>query len=229
MGKLIAITGTDCSGKETQTKKLMENLKKEGYKVSYLSCPDYESATGKILQGPCLSKVGNSYFEEGFANVDPKIASLYYAADRRYMLGKINQLLEENDFLIMDRYVESNMAHQGGKMPNQIDRLNFYKWEETLEYDLLNLPRPDLTIFLYMPYEWAMKLLEQRPEKKDAVESDDAYLRNAEKAYLELVDLYRFEKINCADEEKIFAIDEIANKVIRITLEKLKENQKRKQ
>lgn len=229
MGKIIVIAGTDCSGKETQTKRLLENLTKEGYKATYLSCPDYDSPTGKILAGPCLSKFGESYFEEGFSNVDPKIASLYYAADRRYMKNKIETLLDEYDFVIMDRYVESNMGHQGGKLKTTEERIKFYKWEETLEYDLLELPRPDITLFLYMPYNCIKKLLEQREEKKDSVESDDNYLINSEKAYLELVNLYNFELIPCADEDEIFTIDAIANKVVMTTLNRLKENQKRKQ
>ena len=220
MGKIITITGTDCSGKETQTKKLMENLEKEGYKVTYVSFPDYNSPTGKIIAGPCLSKFGESYFEEGFSNVDPKIASLYYAADRRYMKNKIENLLEEYDFVIIDRYVESNMAHQGGKIPKKEKRLEFYKWEETLEYDLLELPKPDMTVFLYMPYKHAMELLEKREEKKDSVEMDENYLRNAEATYLELVNIYNFELINCTENDEILSIEKISEQVKNVTLKK---------
>lgn len=226
MGKIIAITGTDCSGKETQSKKLVENLRQEGYKVEYISFPDYDSPTGKIIAGPCLSKFGESYFEEGFSNVDPKVASLYYAIDRRYMKKKIDKLLLENDFLIMDRYVESNMAHQGGKIKEKEERLKFYKWEETIEYDLLELPRPDLTIFLYMPYQYVLELLEQRSEKKDSVEGDLNYLQNSEKTYLELADIYHFKTIHCTNYNKIYTIDEIANQVKKVTLEQFKKTKK---
>ena len=37
-----------------------------------------------------------------------------------------------------------------------------------------------MTVFLYMPYKHAMELLEKREEKKDSVEMDENYLRNAE-------------------------------------------------
>lgn len=222
MGKIIAITGTDCSGKETQSKKLVDNLRKEGYKVEYISFPDYDSPTGKIIAGPCLSKFGESYFKEGFSNVEPKIASLYYAIDRRYMKNKIDKLLLENDFIIMNRYVESNMAHQGGKIKEKEERLQFYKWEEILEYDLLELPKPDLTILLYMPYNCVLELLEQRSEKKDSVERDITYLKNSEKSYLELADIYKYKIINCSEDNKIYTIDEIANQVKKVTLEEFK-------
>ena len=52
-GKLIVVEGTDCSGKETQTTKLVERLRKENIKVKRLSFPMYESPTGKII-GACL-------------------------------------------------------------------------------------------------------------------------------------------------------------------------------
>ena len=61
-GKLIVIEGTDCSGKETQTKLAMEKLKNEGIDVVRLSFPNYDSPTGKIVGGPYL---GKSYISEG--------------------------------------------------------------------------------------------------------------------------------------------------------------------
>ena len=84
-GKIIVIEGTDCSGKETQTSLLVQNLKKQGRKIERLSFPDYDSPTGKIVGGPYLGRtgMGESFFKEGAAAVDPKVAALYYAADRR--------------------------------------------------------------------------------------------------------------------------------------------------
>lgn len=228
MGHLIAITGTDCSGKQTQTEKLLKALTEKGYRVSYLSFPDYEQSTGKILSGPCLGKVGESYFEENFSNVDPKVASLYYAADRRYTLPRIMKALDEFDFVICDRYVESNMAHQGGKIKDEKDRLEFYKWEEHLEYELLELPRPELTVFLFMPYEKVIELLNQRTEKKDDVEKDEVYLKNSEATYLELADLYHYETVPCAEENCIRSIDDIAQSVLDITLKKFEEEKQKR-
>lgn len=85
-GKIIVIEGTDCSGKETQTSLLVQRLSKEGKKIERVSFPSYDTPTGKIVGGAYLGKsyIGEGYFPEGAANVDPKVASLYYAADRRY-------------------------------------------------------------------------------------------------------------------------------------------------
>ena len=53
IGKIIVIEGTDCSGKETQTRLLVEKLTNDGLKVKRLSFPMYDTPTGKII-GACL-------------------------------------------------------------------------------------------------------------------------------------------------------------------------------
>ena len=94
-GKLIVIEGTDCSGKETQSNLLVSALNEKGIKTEKFCFPYYESATGKIVAGPYLGKKDycEGYFAEGATNVDPKVASLYFAADRKY---NINKILENN-------------------------------------------------------------------------------------------------------------------------------------
>ena len=66
-GKIIVIEGTDCSGKETQSKLLKDKLEKMGKKVIRFYFPYYESPTGKIIGGPYLGKpeICDSYFPEG--------------------------------------------------------------------------------------------------------------------------------------------------------------------
>ena len=201
-GKLITIEGTDCSGKETQTNLLIKKLREEGYQVQNFSFPNYNSPTGKIIAGPYLGKESFTpcYFEEGSSKVDPKVASLYYAADRKYNIDKINFLLDQGYNVILDRYIYSNMAHQGGKIENKTQREEMYNWLHKLEFDLLKLPKPDLTIFLHMPVEAASKLKQTRKEKADGHEKDEHHLHQAEKAYLELSKKYNFITIECSDE-----------------------------
>ena len=55
-GKIIVIEGTDCSGKEIQSKKLVERLSEEGCKTFYYNYPNYASPTGKIIGLPYLGK-----------------------------------------------------------------------------------------------------------------------------------------------------------------------------
>ena len=215
-GKIITIEGTDCSGKETQSKLLYERLLKDGIDVYRDSFPMYDTPTGKIIGGAYLGKenMGKPLFEEGASNVDYKVASLYFAADRRYnYLKELKSILDEGKTVILDRYVESNMAHQGGKILDNQERYNAYEFLHTLEYILLDLPKPDLRLFLYMPYEYSIKLRNNRSEKPDQHEIDSEHLKHAERAYLELENIYDFERINCVNNGIIKTPEEISSEV----------------
>lgn len=220
MGKLITFEGTDCSGKETQTNLIVERLKGLGYKVQKFSLPYYESPTGKIIAGPYLGKFGEGYFKERASNVDPYAVSLYYTADRVYNSNRLNKALEENDVVILDRYIHSNLAHQGSKFKTKKERENFYDFIEKLEFELLHLAKPDNIFFLYMPTDFAVELRKQRQEKADEHEINIAYLKETEKHYLELCNRYDIIKIDCVKDEKIKAIsqinDEIFEKLIKL-------------
>lgn len=208
-GKLIVIEGTDCSGKQTQTEKLVENLKNIGLKAISFGFPNYASPTGKIIGDAYLGKKGESLFTEGIENVDPKISSLYYAADRAYNINIIKKYLEAGYIVVLNRYVESNMAFQGGKIKDIKKRNMMYEWLDNLEFVLLELPRPDLVIFLYLPYEEVKVLKENRGEKANI-----NILRLAEIAYLELAEIYDYQKINCLSNNKLRSIDDIALEII---------------
>ena len=89
-GKIIVIEGTDCSGKETQSKLLVKRLTEKGIKCASFSFPMYDTPTGRIVGGAYLGKpeICDGYFKEGAPNVDPKVSCLYYAADRKYNIDK---------------------------------------------------------------------------------------------------------------------------------------------
>lgn len=216
MGKLIAIEGTDCSGKETQSKLLKKYLEDKGEQVTVVSFPMYDTPTGKIVGGDYLGKpeIGECIFPEGAVSLDPKIACLYYAADRKYNMKKIVDFLAKGYTVILDRYTSSNMAHQGSKIENKEDRHNMYNWIDKLEYDLLGLPKPDITIFLHMPVEYSVKLRANR-ETIDEHEKDIKHLENSEKAYLELAELYNWTTIECVRYREIRSIEEIHEDVVK--------------
>jgi len=224
-GKLIVFEGTDASGKNTQTKLLFERLIHEGVKCARDTFPRYNTSTGKIIGGPFLGKpeICQSYFDKA-SEVDPKVASAFYVADRRYNLQFINETLESGNHLILDRYVESNMGHQGGKIRDPNKRTEFYKWLEKLEYEMFELPRPDLTIFLYMPFEKGIELKSKMNVAKDEVEKDPDYLKNSEEAYLQLAELYNWKKINCVTDNKIKLPENIHQEVYQNIIDILNKN-----
>ncbi len=215
MGKIIVIEGTDCSGKETQSKLLKNHLEQNGIKVATFSYPQYNTPTGKIIGGPLLGKpsICPSWFNN-YVEVDSKVASLYFAADRRASLPVLKELINNNEIVIIDRYIYSNMGHQGSKIEDKEERLKMYKFLETLEFDLLELPRPDLVIFLYLPYSYGEELKKNRVETLDEAEKSQTHQIKSERTYLELTELYGFEKIDCFTNGTVKTREEINKEVI---------------
>ena len=214
-GKLIVIEGMDCSGKETQSKLLLKRARQLGIRMEQFSFPNYQSPTGKILGGPLLGKIDvmPTWFQEGPTQVDPKVISLYYAADRLYNIHKINWLLTQGVHVILDRYVYSNMAYQGGNYDTKEERFSMYQWIEHLEFEILNLPRPDIAIFLHVPLDLSCKLKENKPYE-DEYEKDFNHLKKAQQAYFELAHLYSFDTIFCSINNKLKSVEEIHREIV---------------
>ncbi len=212
-GNLIVFEGTDCSGKSTQIDLFIKKLEAEGKKVAVLDFPNYSTPTGKIVR---------RYLDNGFGpanEVDARIASVFYAEDRLASKGIIEDALKENDVVILDRYVESNMGHQGGKIKSSEDRKRFWEWLVNLEYGDFGLPKPDVVIFLHMPCVVSLDLMRNRERKsefhpsEDGHESNSEHMKNAEEAYLQLADLYGWIKIECAPNGDLKSREEIANEI----------------
>ena len=220
-GKIIVIEGSDCSGKETQAKKLEARLKKKGKKVAYFSFPNYKAETGKIIGGPILGipDIGKSYFKD-VSSLDPYVASLYYAADRRFHIEELHKAIENNEYIILNRYIPSSMAHQGGKIQNKEARKKFYQEIEYLEYEILSLPKPNIIFFLYVPIEVSCKLLEQRGNA-DKAETNIQYLQNAMQAYQELAKLYKYCIIDCTSKKQLRDIDDIHEEIYQKLFERI--------
>ena len=185
-----------------------------------MSFPNYNSPTGKIIGNCYLGKNKEPYFKEGSNNVDPYVSSLYYAADRKYNMDKeILEYYNKGYYVILDRYTSSNQAHQGSKIKDKDERFNMYQWIDKLEYWLLKLPKPDITIYLHVPYENTIELLKIRGNLDDN-EKDKEFLRNSEEAYIELSELYGWKRIECVENKKIKTREEIHKEIINIVLEK---------
>ena len=216
-GKIIVIEGTDCSGKETQSKLLEERLNEKGKKCVKFNFPMYDTPTGKIVGGAYLGRkeIGESLFEEGAVKVDPHVTCLYYAADRKYNWYKIQEYLDKDYYVILDRYTPSNLAHQGSKITDKDDRFNMYQWIDKLEYWLLGLPKPDKTIFLHVPAEKTIELLKNR-EIIDEHEKSPEYLKNVEESYIELSELYNWDRIECIRNNKLRSVFDINDEIIKL-------------
>ena len=217
-GKLIVVEGTEYSGKDTQTRLLVEKLKSNNIQIERSSFPMYDSPTGTIINSYILGRDNESLFKEGFSNIPPKVASLYYAADRLYNIEKNNEMLDNGINVLLDRYVESNMGYQSAKLEKKSEKLEMMNWLEKLEYEMLDMPRPDLVIFLYMPYQYSMELRNRDNNKEDV---DIEYLKNAENTYSLVAEKYNYNIIHCVNGDSIRSISSINDEIFEIVKDKL--------
>ncbi len=206
-GILIAIEGIDSSGKATQTKLLVERLHAEGRTVMTLSFPRYGEPVVEAIR---------KYLKEN-PTKDPYEASKLYAKDREDASAQIRSWLGQGD-VILDRFTDSNAAHQGGKIADERSRKEYTDWLFRYEYGELGIPKPDLVIILHLPLEANLSLLTQRGGAKDGHEADPNHLRNAQASYLWLARQYPADHkiIDCAPEGTLLSREAIASMIYDI-------------
>lgn len=203
-GKLIVIEGTDGSGKTTQTELLLARLKREGIECESLRFPRYEeNLFGKLIR-ECLDG-----YHGNFLALDPKIASVLYACDRLETMPQIKQWLDEGKIVILDRYVSSNQVHQGGKIKDDKDRREFLAWLSQMEFEVLQLMKPNAVIYLDVPFEISKTLIENRVGIRDAADEDWEYLANSKSAGVYMTSKESWQNIECAPGGDLLPKEEI--------------------
>jgi dTMP kinase len=201
MGVFVAIEGGDGSGKGTQTKILAEYaekvLKKNVFTISF---PQH---------GAFSSYYADQYLNGvygGVNHVHADLASLPYAIDRFAASPKIREVLDDpNGLVIADRYVASNLAHQGSKFSNEKERHEYYDRMMRTEFEVLGIPKPDVNIILLVPSDVAQENIDKKEArgytdmKRDIHEEDVGHLDRTKANYEELTKLYPdwFKAIDC--------------------------------
>lgn len=223
MGKLIIIDGTDGSGKATQSEKLYKRLKDDGYKVKKVEFPNYNSQSSSLIK-----MYLNGEFGDKPEDVNCFVASTFYAVDRfASFKTEWEKFYNEGGIIIADRYTTSNMVHQAAKITNMDEKNYFLDWIYDLEYNKFKLPMPDMVLFLDMPPEYSLKLMEDRKNKftgdfdKDIHEKNKEYLINSYKNALYCAERYGWTKVDCVRNKKIRGIDDIHSDIYDIVIRNL--------
>lgn len=212
MGKIIVIEGTDGSGKGTQAQNLRDRFGRMGWPVDSLSFPRYGEKAAAPAEAYLLGKFGDP------DGVNPYAASLFFAIDRFAASPFILDKLSAGKMLVLDRYVDSNAGHQGGKITDPAEREKFLAWLYATEYDALKIPKPDLVIILHVPAEVGQRLVLEKAKRKylggarqDKHEDNLQHLKNAEQSYLWLAnyDPTVHCLIECMDGERLRSPEEI--------------------
>lgn len=175
----IVLEGLDGAGKSTQIKRLTRLFEERGQECAYLHFPRFDAPVyGELIARFLRGEFGSA------SEVDPYLVALIYAGDRADAGAMIRRWLDEGKVVILDRYLYSNVGYQCAKLPAGEERDRLREWIIHTEYEEFAIPRPDLSLFLDVPFAFTeRKLSEQR-------EGDDrAYLqggRDIHEASLEL-------------------------------------------
>ena len=160
MGQLIIFEGLDGSGKGTQTKLTAQRLKEQGRDLRQITFPDYDSESSALVKMYLSGAFGDKPDD-----VNAYAASSFYAVDR-FASYKTDwgEFYREGGLVLSDRYTTSNAVHQGAKLEPPA-REAFFQWLYEMEYDRMELPRPDLVIYLDMPTEVTRQLMRKRERR----------------------------------------------------------------
>lgn len=215
MGKIIVVeSNTDGAGKQTQTEEIYKYLKEKGEKVVKFSFPNYNSDSSYFVK-----KYLNGEFGDDAKNINAYIASTFFAVDRYLTyIKEIKKYYDEDYYILMDRYVTSNIIYQAAKMENKNKIDEFINWNKELEYNKYNLPKPDYVIFLYMDLKESEKLRKNRKAKlegKDIHEQNDEYLKKVSDNSLYICETEKWIKIECVKNDRLKEILEIKEEILK--------------
>jgi dTMP kinase len=158
----IVLEGLDGAGKSTQIKKLREMFAERGIESEYIHFPRFDAPIyGELIARFLRGELG------GVDQVDPYVVALLYAGDRADMAPQIRQWQQEGKVVIVDRYVYSNIGYQCAKIADKEARLRLNDWILHLEYEVNKIPRPDVSLFLDVPFSFTKSRLTEQREGDD--------------------------------------------------------------
>ena len=189
----ISLEGSEGAGKST----LIDSLKKffEKNKIEFL----FTREPGATKEGEILREI----LLDKSIEIDPYTETFLLMADRLQHANKIViPALAEDINVLSDRYIDSTYAYQGagrGISQEYLDQI----------IEPLNLPMPELTIYLDLPVEEGLKRAKYRDELDRFEEEDIKFFERIRSFYLEQAkkNPNRFLIIDSSkDKEEVFEI-----------------------
>ncbi|MDH3324390.1 MAG: AAA family ATPase [Candidatus Peregrinibacteria bacterium] len=214
---IIVLEGLDACGKSTQTEILLENLKEKGLKVGWKRFPGYEvTPAGTRIAAYLRGELGN------LGDIDPKMIASLYAADRLFQIEEVEKLRDENDIVVFDRGVTSNLIYTPARGKDSSEVLELENYVEKLEYDVFGFPRESLVLFLDASFEARKKIHAAKDRLADLHESDEEYLKKVKAMAEARCDKdFRWIRIAVDRSGDLRRREEIADEILNLILEKL--------
>lgn len=185
-GRLITIEGLDGAGKSTLALGLHSALGERGVRVELLREPG----------GVALSeRIRELVMDSAFA-VDPRAEALLYAAARAQLVReRLRPALHTGALVLLDRFVDSSLAYQGGGRELGIEPIRAINRFATGPLD------PDRTLLLRIAPAAGRARQDARASHPDRLErEDEAFFARIAAAYdeLALAEPERFRVIDAA-------------------------------
>lgn len=187
-GRLITIEGIDGAGKTTLATQLERALSGEGKDVRLLREPGGVAASERVrelVKDPALT-------------VGPRAEALMYAAARAQLVEEaLEPLLRSGTWVLLDRFVDSSLAYQGGGR-----ELGIAEVRAINEFATGGLV-PDRTLLLWLDPSLGRARSRVRGEPIDRLEREqDEFYARIDAAYAELA---------AAEPERIKIVDASQN------------------
>lgn len=168
MGDLIAIEGADGVGKNTAARGLCDALNAAGRRATIIGFPRYGETVAGVAIGQMLAGTLS-------VPVSPRAAAVLYALDRLEWREALLAALADQDVVILDRYIASNMAYQSAALGGGAEGRALIDWILALEIGHFALPRPRLSFYLDTPWELARELILQKAQRSYTDRGFDEY------------------------------------------------------
>jgi dTMP kinase len=208
MSKLIAIEGLDGAGKSTQIELLLRYLEQKKVKTQFVHFPRtaYPNMYGDMIAKFLRGEYGK------LEDVHPQLVALLFAQDRHDFSTTMKSWLAAGDYVVMDRYVLSNIAFQCAKLVQPKEQEALSQWILDFEFEYNKIPIPDLSIYLDVPFSFVERALtttrkgEERAYllgKTDIHEASLSFQKNVKQQYERmLLHNEQFQRINCANSQQ---------------------------
>jgi len=210
-GKLIVLEGGDSSGKSTQLKLLTEKLEKEGKEVVHMHFPKHEISFGKVVDAYLRGEYGDK------KSIPPEFIAMLYMTDFYESKKDMEKMLDEGKIILLSRYFSSTLSYQVALTPDN-EKDEIWDW---IKQVCTRLPQPDLTLVLYVPVEYSVKLLDnaenaesyKQGAKRDQHELDIEFQKDFMKEYDRNIEKLNWTKLDCIEKDNLLSIETIHNKV----------------
>lgn len=202
-GRIIVIEGCDGCGKETQSKLLQESLRTKGIDSIVRSFPSYGQPQAGPVEIYLSGKMGD------INDMTSQQISILFIVDMftSYRVEKWDEILDSGTWIIMDRYVESNILYQASKCDNMTDAFNIIRYITNKGYTVFGLPKPDYVFYLDLSNDISTRLLNNRGLNKDLHESNYEYMKKVHEFGLSIANTLEWNVISCDNEDRTFIKD----------------------